>query len=394
MRDTTSDSSSALVTTFLAPIMERLEQNPRYRLARRLYTRNEEYVPPLLFLGGVGWDATTLRRIDALVDNLILGVYLLLLGGFIVLTALQRSEQPLPRALQQLSTWSVGGIQFLAGGLFSAYVIYFTQSASLGTASLFLLVLVAVLVANEFIWDRTVHLYGLLGVYTLAVLCYFTFVLPILWGRMGADIFALGVALSAGLVGGLVALLIRKHIIIERSAIQGAGGIVAGVLAVVSLFYALHWIPPVPLAMRHGGIYRSVDVEENAYALTYDAEPAYAFWEDPDMETVPYAEGDTVYCFAAIFAPTELRTDVYHRWAFYDERKGEWVTTDRIGYDVLGGRANGYRGYTFKRNVHPGDWRVTIETDAGRVIGKIRFEVVPDAHPEQRTVQTRRYSIG
>ena len=371
--------------------MERLSQSPHYRLARRIYTRNEHLVPPALFLGGVGWDATTLRRIDALFDNIILGVYLLLLGGFVVLTALKRSDYTLPGALDDVSTWSVGAIQFLAGGLFSAYVVYFTQSASLGTASLFLLLLVVVLVANEFIWDRTLHLYGLLGVYTLAVLCYVTFLLPIVWGRMGPGIFAVGVGLSALLMGGLILLFVSYDVLADRRSIGGASGVVAGVLALVSLFYALNWIPPVPLALRHAGIYRNVAVQGNAYALQYDAPPFYAFWEDPDLETIRRTADEPVYCFTAIFAPTALETDVYHQWAFYDASDDTWVETDRIGYDVVGGRDNGYRGYTFKQNIRPGDWRVTVETATGRPIGSVDFEVVTVDAPGKRSVETRLY---
>jgi hypothetical protein len=381
-----------LVDALLRPLMERLDQSPRYRLARRVYTRNEQYLPPVLFLGGVGWDAATLRRIDALLDNVILGLYLLLLGGFIVLTALARSNRALPASLQHLSTWSVGAIQFLAGGLFSAYVVYFTQSASLSSASLFLLLLVAVLVANEFVWNRTLHLYGLLGVYTLAVLCYVTFALPILWGRMGADIFALGVLLTALLLGALIVLFVRIGVLAGQQSIQGASGVVAGVLALISLFYAMHWIPPVPLALRHAGIYQNVTIEGDAYALRYAAPPWYAVWDDASQETVRHAPGERVYCFAAIFAPTALETDVFHRWAYYDATEGAWVSTDRIGYRVVGGRDKGYRGFTFKQNVRPGDWRVTVETEAGRPIGSVDVTVAPaDTAAAPRPTETRLY---
>ena len=88
-----------------------------------------------------------------------------------------------------------------------------------------------------------------------------------------------------------------------------------------------------------------------------------------------------VYCFAAVFAPTRLHTKIYHHWRVYDEDERAWVSTDRIGYAVEGGRHRGYRGYTFKRRVRPGAWRVDVETEAGRVIGRIRFDVVPVAAP-------------
>ncbi|HEX4922592.1 MAG TPA: DUF2914 domain-containing protein, partial [Bdellovibrionales bacterium] len=41
-----------------------------------------------------------------------------------------------------------------------------------------------------------------------------------------------------------------------------------------------------------------------------------------------------------------------------------------------GGREEGFRGFTFKQNYQPGDWRVKIETTDGREIGRITFEVV------------------
>ena len=42
------------------------------------------------------------------------------------------------------------------------------------------------------------------------------------------------------------------------------------------------------------------------------------------------------------------------------------------------------RGYTFKRHVRPGAWRVDVETKTGRIIGHIRFDVVPVRAPVTR----------
>ena len=97
-----------------------------------------------------------------------------------------------------------------------------------------------------------------------------------------------------------------------------------------------------------------------------------------------YAEGDTVFAFAAVFAPTRLRKKIYHRWRVYDEAQQAWVSTDRIGYEVEGGRYRGFRGYTYKRHVRPGAWRVDVETEAGGIIGRIRFDVVPVRAPVTR----------
>lgn len=390
--DVASGSSGASAgTAFLGSLMDRLEAMPRYRLVRLLYHRNEHLVPPTLFLGGVGWDAATLRRIDALVDNVFLAVYLVLLGGFIMLSALDRKGLLELKPLKQISGWSTGAIQFLCGGLFSAYVVYYTQSASLTTASLFLLLLVAFLVANEFVWSRTLNVYALCGVYFLAVFCFFTFFLPVVFGTMGYGMFVLSGIVSVVIVVSMLLYLYRRGVFPNTKSYVGAVGVVVVLLALMNLFYVQHWIPPVPLALRHGGIYRNVEVQGDAYALKYREAPWYAVWEDPDEEVYYYEPGDAVYCFAAVFAPTELETSVYHRWQIYDAEDETWVDTDRIGYEVVGGRQNGYRGYTFKRHVRPGTWRVTVETADRRPIGRVNFEIVRADTSASATYDTQLY---
>jgi hypothetical protein len=42
---------------------------------------------------------------------------------------------------------------------------------------------------------------------------------------------------------------------------------------------------------------------------------------------------------------------------------------------IAGGREAGYRGYTTKSKLDPGEWRVDVETKDGRVIGRIGFHV-------------------
>ena len=379
--DSSDDASS---------VAQWLQNSPRYRLLRRLYTRYEHIAPTLLFFGGVTWDALTLRRIDALLDNVILGVYLLLLGGFIVLAALRRHDRTLPGVLDPLGRWSLGAIQFLAGGLFSAYVIYYTQSASISTASLFLGVLVVLLVANEIIWSRRDSVYLLIGIYFLAVFCYFTFFLPILLDAMGFKVFLASGVLSAGLVIGLILYLDRLHIFDSTRSFLGAVGLVLALFGTVVVFYVNHWIPPVPLALREGGVYNEVRRDGNAFVLRYEEPHWTQFWTS-GSDPFHYVKGDTVHCFAAVFAPTSLETQVYHRWQYYNAEADSWVNTDRIGYEVVGGRRGGYRGVTFKRHVHPGEWRVIVETADRRPLGRIHFRVV--RADSSRTVDyvTRRY---
>lgn len=385
-----TESGTGLATGWLAALFNSVEESPRYRWARRFLHRHEHIVPPTLFLGGVTWDALTLQRIDAIFDNAILGTYLVLLGGFVVLSTLERNDRPLATPLQKLSAWAPSVIQFLAGGLFSAYVIYYTRSASFTTASLFLLVLVVLLVANELIWNRLWSSYLLLGIYFLAVFCYFTFFMPTILGTMGFGVFLTSGFVSAGVVIGLILYLDSHGVFSGTWSFLGAVATVLSLLGLVILFYVNHWIPPVPLALQEGGVYHQVDRENGAFVLHYKEPPWYRPWAKQD-DPFRYATSDTVHCFTAVFAPTQFETRVYHHWQYYDAERETWVDTDRIGYRLVGGRRRGYRGVTYKRHVHPGEWRVTVETADRRPIGRINFEVLPADSTDPSKYRTRYY---
>ncbi|HEY7532205.1 MAG TPA: DUF2914 domain-containing protein, partial [Nitrospiraceae bacterium] len=61
---------------------------------------------------------------------------------------------------------------------------------------------------------------------------------------------------------------------------------------------------------------------------------------------------------------------------------------DRIPIKISGGREGGYRAYTFKQRLDSGDWRVDVETEDGRIIGRVsvRVEEREDPSPTLGTV--------
>ena len=370
-----------------------LEHNRYYRWTRRLYTRYADIAPAVFFGGGVLWDVLTLRRIDHAVDNFILGTYLVLLGGFIVLAAL-RMVQRLPARpfLTAIEPFCISGVQFFMGGLFSAYVVYFTRSASMTASAVFLVILVAVLVANEFLWRNSINLPLMLGLYFLATFCFFTFFLPILAGSMSHLLFVAGGLLSLALIGGLALLLDRWNVFESTAQLVRVFAVMGALFAVMNIAYVQNWIPPVPLSMQAGNVYHDVSVTPEGYELTYEKPPWTRFWR---RSSTPFTrtEGERVYFFAAIFAPTALKTSVVHHWQrrVPNEDNPTWQTTDRIPYTVQGGRLKGYRGYTFKSNITPGDWRVDVRTDGGRILGRVHFKVVDAPDDAERSFRTRLY---
>jgi hypothetical protein len=214
-------------------------------------------------------------------------------------------------------------------------------------------VLVGLLVANEVVWSRTWSSYLLIGVYFLAVFCYFTFFLPTVLGTMGLGVFLTSGVVGAGLVIGLILYLDGHGVFGSTWSFLGAVGVVLALLGLVVVFYVNHRIPPVPLTLRGGGVYHEAERKGEAFLLRYEEPP----WHRPrqnDDDPFYYTSSDAVHCFTAIFAPTALHTDVYHHWQYYSATREAWVDTDRIGYELVGGRRNRYRGVTYKRHVHPG----------------------------------------
>lgn len=355
----------------------------------------------LFFFSGVVFDALTLTRIDRLQDNLVLLAYLLLLGGLILLSAWAEagadpagvpSQTSSGRALSLLHKarpYCPMAIQFLFGGLFSAYAIFYFRSASFTATGIFALVLVGLLVGNEFLRDRLSNVRLLVGLYGLAAFSFFTFFIPVLTGLMNAAVFLLGAALSLGLVLGLVRLLTHQVPFFRRRGVFLTGLPAIMVTGLMVAFYFLNWIPPVPLSLRFGGIYHEASKENGTYRLAYEAGPWYRFWQRSDE---PFRGEGPAYCFTAVFAPVDLTTRVYHRWQMRplgnDGTVKDYVTTDRIGFPIAGGRDDGYRGFTVKQRVTPADWRVDVETADGRIIGRVSFRVepAPDEPPALDTI--------
>ncbi len=71
-------------------------------------------------------------------------------------------------------------------------------------------------------------------------------------------------------------------------------------------------------------------------------------------------------------ASTPIPQSTYHEWTHNGRR------VDRIALEISGGREAGYRAWTHKRNfpAQPaGRWRVRVVTEAGQMIGMLRFQV-------------------
>lgn len=80
-----------------------------------------------------------------------------------------------------------------------------------------------------------------------------------------------------------------------------------------------------------------------------------------------------LFAYTAINAPRGLNERIYHVWR-HDGREVE-----RIALEIHGGRKEGYRAWTHKQNfpeASAGQWQVQVLTEAGQMIGVLRFRVL------------------
>ena len=66
---------------------------------------------------------------------------------------------------------------------------------------------------------------------------------------------------------------------------------------------------------------------------------------------------------------------IIHEWWKFDEINKNWILDDEIEFPIIGGRKDGYRGYSFKNDPEVGKWRVYISTEKNKRLGHISFEV-------------------
>ncbi|SEN60457.1 DUF5924 family protein [Halomonas caseinilytica] len=123
------------------------------------------------------------------------------------------------------------------------------------------------------------------------------------------------------------------------------------------------WVPPASLWISGSALSPEFDVATRS--------PQGQLRLTPDALTE-----HGLYAYTAIHAPRGLREQIVHAW----RHDGELI--DRIPLEIQGGREEGYRAWTHKRNFpadSAGRWRIDVMTASGQRIGVLRFQVAPDA---------------
>jgi Protein of unknown function (DUF2914) len=367
----------------MSPLLDRLPE-PVARLVRVAVQRSNV----LMFVAGFLFDFLTMQRIDAWAD---LAFQLLYLASLTALLVWQHREalglwKP-PALIQRLWHYNVEALHFFYGGLLSAYVVLYFKSSTGARPLVFFGLLVGLMFLNEMPQIRRAGHRLRLGLYAFCVVSFLNYFVPILVGRMGGWVFLLSLVLSATflwLVADRLASVDARRSVVRARLFTPA----VVVCVVIGLLYLLRLIPPVPLSVQFQGIYHDVKVQGGSYVLTYEKPPIWRFWRH-DSRPFHRRPGDRLVYFVRIYAPTAFTHQIFTRWEAQDAGSGAWQASDRIALPAIrGGRAEGYRTFAAKTNFHAGRWRVTAETDDGRAIAMLTFQVEDDAGEGERTWKT------
>ena len=350
--------------------------------AKDIYEKYERRIGIALMALGFTVDNLTLNRIDLLLDNLILFTYLMIAITSIITINAYASGRLQYTFMHTMHPWLTLPLQYAFGGLFSGFFIFYSRSASFIASWPFLLMLAALLVGNELARTKYARCTFQITTFYTALFSFSIFYIPVLTKRIGADIFLLSGIVSLLCISAIL-LLLRK-LSPERFQ-KSQKSIIISIATVFSVFNVMYYtniIPPIPLSLKAIGVYHSIERSNSRYSAYAEAPQWYQFYNDTGRVFHRYGN-EPIFVFSSVFAPTDLKTPIFHRWSLYDEKSQRWIEKDRLSFSIVGGRDGGYRGYSYKQNIQPGRWRVDVVTKRNQLIGRITFTVTAVELPPQ-----------
>jgi hypothetical protein len=287
---------------------------------------------------------------------------------------------------QRLYSLLTFGVALLSGGALSFIFIYAVRSAAFAVSWPLFVILIIVMIANEFISTHNYRFTLDIGVLVIALTFYSIFDVPIFFGAVNNFVFLVSICLAALVAFLYISILKRTS---ETAEVETARGyaLSIGIPLFIAMFYFLNVIPAVPLSLKESGIYRVVArTGDGSYFGQKETDVRFlAKWRRPIYHIADNNTG--VYYFSAVSAPAEVSAPLTHVWEYYDRDNNKWVTATTVAFEMEGGRGEGYRAYSKKENVFPGMWRVTVKVDDNRIVGRIRFYIVEGEGNELQEVK-------
>jgi hypothetical protein len=341
---------------------------------KNIFHKHESILSSGTLILGFIIDYLTLRRVDFLLDNLLIVFYLIFAGASILIVNLYEAGRLRTQFFENIYEFLPFLLQFAFGGLFSAFVVFYSKSASLFTSGAFVLILFSFLVGNEFFKKRYSKLVFQVAIYFVAIFSFSIFFVPVLIKQMGAIVFLYSGAVSLTVIGIFILTISRLAPARYKESKKFLFITIPVLYIFINILYFTNIIPPIPLSLRALDVYHLVERKTGGnYLVTGERD----LWQEKFNlgQVFHWKPGQPVYVFSSVFAPTDLNIKIVHDWQYFDESEDQWVSANKISFPIRGGRDEGYRGFSKKSYVFPGHWRVDIETERGQVIGRVRFDI-------------------
>lgn len=347
----------------------------------KYYEKNETKLDILVFIAGFLFDIVTMSDIDDIFSIVQQIVYLGIIFTIIYFEILFRlfKWKPEPKIVR---VWEYRTLvlHFFLGSLLSLYSLFYIKSASVLHSLIFLGMMLLVLFANELPGVKKSNISIKAGMFGVCLFSFFSILFPLLLGFVGWTPLLLAIAATGGVFYAMYRLLFKSipdHYSLTKIVLAPAGSVIGLFL----IFYVMGWIPPIPLSVVEHGIYHGVEKQDGNYLLSSER-PWWRFWHSGDQHFVA-RPGDRIFYYTQIYSPTRFQDQIFIQWSQLNT-KGNWVAADKIPLQVVGGRKMGFRGFAFKSNYQPGEWRVQVLTTHGQEITRIEFEVESSAETEPR----------
>lgn len=335
-----------------------------------LVQKYKRRLPTVALVVGFLVDIVTFRTLNLLYAQIILATHLAIVACSIIVLALPLKEKE-SNFFKQVHTWLPVLQQYSTGNLLSAFLVLYSASGSLVSSWPFFALLALAIFGNETLRLKRFQLPFQTSLLFLNILLFSALAFPVASGSISIVTFLLS------LVAGAVAFqLFRwalkfaardtflKH---KRAISRGAQAVLVG----LAVLYFFNLIPPIPLSLKTAEFYHSVERSGNGYVVSDQARSWGEVFFALSGKTLRLAPAEDAYFFSAVFAPARLDTTVVHRWEYFDSDRASWVSKNVVSFPITGGRAEGYRGFSFTEDPLPGRWRVSVETSRGQVVGRI-----------------------
>jgi hypothetical protein len=339
----------------------------------KLYTKlsNIKHFTSYIFLLGFIIDFVTLPSPDTSASWIIGMVYMLLVGMAIIAREYYSIRSISPKR-ETYAGYAFFATAFFMGSFLSFIFVYYFRSSDIIASLPIILGLFVFVILNELINTRKIRLLFDISLYFLGSFFFIIFLVPIFVGTVSDKAFILSAVITIlyftsyfytlSYINKVKLKVYRREMLICTSIL----------LFVIFLFVA-KILPAVPLSLKSSGVYKSVIKTGNNYLAISEDKNLYNKIFNP--RTYSISNADDLYYYSSVHAPTSISTRLSHTWERYDKKSDNWISSPKITYNIAGGRAGGYRAYTYKDNLDEGKWRVTVRSEDDRVIGRYTFKV-------------------